>query len=36
MRIERTQLEVAAQRGIINETQVGALWDFFEAERAGG
>ena len=28
MRIERIQLEAAAQRGIISETQVGALWTF--------
>src|SRR5215475_14792460 len=35
MHIERTQLESAAQRGIISEAQVGALWTFLEAERAG-
>ena len=36
MRIERTQLEAAAQRGIINEAQAGPLWDFLEAEQVGG
>ena len=30
MRIERIQLEAAAQRGIISETQVGALWTFLD------
>jgi hypothetical protein len=35
MRIERTQLEAAAQRGIISDGQAGALWTFLEAEQAG-
>src|SRR6476620_4860270 len=35
MRIERTQLEAAAQRGIISDGQAGALWPFLEAEQAG-
>ena len=35
MRIERTQLEAAAQRGIISQAQAGALWTFLEAEGAG-
>ena len=35
MRIERTQLEAAAQRGIISEAQAGALWTFLEAEGSG-
>jgi hypothetical protein len=36
MRIERTQLEAAAQRGIISEAQAGALWAFLEGERTAG
>src|SRR5262244_4032995 len=35
MHIERTQLEAAAQRGIISDAQAGALWTFLEAEAAG-
>src|SRR5262245_21411870 len=35
MRIERTQLEAAAQRGIISAAQASALWTFLEAEQAG-
>ena len=35
MRIDRTQLEAAAQRGIISASQAGALWTFLEAQQAG-
>ena len=33
MRIDRTHLEAAAERGIISEAQAGALWAFLEVER---
>jgi hypothetical protein len=35
MRIERTQLEAAAQRGIISGAQAGVLWTFLEVKQFG-